>query len=437
MPKRLGIVLAMTESDLHGPLGALRPVPPTGVGYVVAEAQKLGYENGHPNWSNLGQGQPEIGLLAGAPPRVDSIALEPADHAYGPAEGLRELRERIAAHYNRLFRTGKRSQYTAQNVAIAPGGRAALARALAALGNTVLGHQVPDYPNYAELLAPHLGRLTTVPVRTAAADGFRLRPGALRQQIVDQGVGALLLSNPCNPTGNVLRGDDLFQVVAAARELRVTLLLDEFYSHYVYEAAAGGRATPSHGPVSGGEFVDDVDRDPVLLFDGLTKNFRYPGWRLGWVVGPTAMVQALTQVGAVVDGGASRWAQRAALLVLDPGRADQESAAVRQAFCQKRNLLVERLQALGVVVPGPTLGGFYAFGDVSRLPPPFDSALSFFRAGLERRVLTVPGPLFDGNPGCRQQDRGAYRSMVRFSYGPSLANLQQGLDRLEAMVRGA
>lgn len=427
----------MTAADLPNPLGALRPVPPTGVGYVVAEAQQLGYENGHPDWSNLGQGQPEIGPLDGAPPRFDTLALEPADHAYGPAEGLPELRERIAAHYNRLFRTGKRSQYGPRNVAIAPGGRAALARALAALRSTVLGHQIPDYPNYTELLAPHLGRLGTVPLRTPESDGFRLRPAALRQQIQDFGIGAVLLSNPCNPTGNLLRGDDLFQLVAAARELRVTLLLDEFYSHFVYEPAAEGRAVPSHGPVSGGEFVDDVDRDPVLLFDGLTKNFRYPGWRLGWVVGPAAMVQAITQIGAVIDGGASRWAQRAALAVLEPSRADQESAAVRQAFCHKRNRMVEQLQALGIELPSPTLGGFYCWGDLRRLPAPFDDAMQFFRAALERRVLTVPGPLFDGNPGGLRIDRAPYRSMVRFSFGPTLANIQQGLDRLAAMLRGA
>ena len=80
---------------------AFRTVPYMGVIYVVAEAVKLGFENGHPDWCNLGQGQPEVGELEGAPDRLSSVAISPEDHAYGPLEGTPELREAIAAHYNR------------------------------------------------------------------------------------------------------------------------------------------------------------------------------------------------------------------------------------------------------------------------------------------------------------------------------------------------
>ena len=79
-----------------------RPVPYMGVIYVVAEAMKLGFRNGDPDWCNLGQGQPEVGPMAGAPPRVSSIELEPHDHAYGPVGGTDELRQLVAGHYNRL-----------------------------------------------------------------------------------------------------------------------------------------------------------------------------------------------------------------------------------------------------------------------------------------------------------------------------------------------
>src|SRR6188508_2203492 len=127
------------------PLGALRSVPFMGVIYVVAEAEKLGFTNGHPDWCNLGQGQPEVGPMAGAPPRISTVSLEAGDHAYGPVGGTRELRERIAAHYNRLYRRGQRSQYTWENVSVASGGRLVLSRVFAALGGGNLGYQVPDY----------------------------------------------------------------------------------------------------------------------------------------------------------------------------------------------------------------------------------------------------------------------------------------------------
>ena len=73
--------------------GAFRQIPYMGVIFVVAEAVKLGFTNGHPDWANLGQGQPEVGEMEGAPPRIRSIAIEPADQAYGPVNGNDALRE--------------------------------------------------------------------------------------------------------------------------------------------------------------------------------------------------------------------------------------------------------------------------------------------------------------------------------------------------------
>jgi aspartate/methionine/tyrosine aminotransferase len=105
-----------------------------GVIYVVAEAAKLGYYGEHPDWCNLGQGMPEVGALPNAPERVSEISILPDDHAYGPVAGLSELREAVAALYNRQFRQGMKSQYIAANVAITAGGRLALTRAVWALG---------------------------------------------------------------------------------------------------------------------------------------------------------------------------------------------------------------------------------------------------------------------------------------------------------------
>jgi aspartate/methionine/tyrosine aminotransferase len=80
-----------------------------GVIWVVAEAMKLGFRNGHPEWCNLGQGQPEVGEIDGAPPRPLEIKIEPGDHAYGPVGGTEELRQAVADHYNRLYRQAKRA----------------------------------------------------------------------------------------------------------------------------------------------------------------------------------------------------------------------------------------------------------------------------------------------------------------------------------------
>jgi len=74
-----------------------------------------------------------------------------------------------------------------------------------------------------------------------------------------------------------------------------------------------GTYTPGDGPVSLASYVEDVERDPIVLFDGLTKSYRYPGWRIGWVVGPSAMVETMARTASAIDGGPSRAALEAML----------------------------------------------------------------------------------------------------------------------------
>ncbi|HIG11856.1 MAG: pyridoxal phosphate-dependent aminotransferase [bacterium] len=413
---------------------ALREVPYMGVIHVVAEAVKLGFYNGHPDWCNLGQGQPEVGEMAGAPGRILSVELEPGDAAYGPLEGTCELREAVAAHYNRLYRQGKSSQYSAANVAIASGGRLALTRAAAALGPIEVGYQLPDYTAYEDLFNTHLARLSPVALRGEIERGFRVPAEVLERSARDLGLGAFLFSNPCNPTGALVQGEELKRYVALSRKTGMALLADEFYSHFIYSQASDGTWIPGDGPVSAAGFVEDVESDPVMLFDGLTKNYRYPGWRIGWVVGPSSMVETCARTGSAIDGGPSRVAQRAALGVLEPERADQETNALREVFCAKRNLMVARLKAMGIRLATEPEGTFYCWGSLEHLKEPFQNAQRFFRLALERHVMTVPGEYFDVNPGKRRFGESPYASWMRFSFGPPMENLTLGLDRLEEML---
>ncbi len=409
---------------------ALRDVPFMGVIFVVHEASKLGFTNGAPDWSNLGQGQPEIGEMEGAPPRISAVTIEPEDHAYGPLGGTLELRTKIAAHYNRLYRRGKRSQYSAANVCVAQGGRLALTRVIAALGEVNVGYQLPDYTAYEDMLGLHLGRITPIPVRAQEKDGFAVPIARLAREVQDLGLGAYVLSNPCNPTGNVIQGKELEQHVALAREKSLTLILDEFYSHFIYTP----KGSPGKGPVSGAAFIDDVEQDPVILIDGLTKSFRYPGWRVGWAIGPSNMMETLARTASSIDGGPSRIAQRAALVALEPGRADQETRAVREMFARKRNVMVERLKGMGITFAREPQSTFYCWCSLAQLKPPFNDAMVFFRRALEHKVLTVPGEFFDVNPGKRRRGASPYRSWMRFSFGPPMDNMLAGLGRLEDML---
>ena len=414
----------------------LRDVPYMGVIWVVHEASKLGFVNGHPDWCNLGQGQPEVGPMEGAPPRIESVTLQPADHAYGPLDGLEDMRAAVAAHVNRLHRGGQASQYGPRNVAVAQGGRLALSRALAALGAVNVGYQLPDYTAYEDMLDLHLARLTPIPLRAAEENGFAITPAQFERAVVEQGLTALLLSNPCNPTGRVLQGAELQAMVRIARERRVLLLMDEFYSHFIYKRGRDGAWGPGDGPVSASSHVQDVERDPVLVFDGLTKCFRYPGWRVGWVAGPSALVETIARVASAMDGGPSRIAQRAALQALAPAAADQETTALRRVFARKRNLTVSALREMGITFAAEPESTFYAWGSLAALPAPFNDAMSFFRRALQRKVMTVPGEFFDVNPGKRRTGASPYRQWMRFSFGPPEDNLRMGLERLKEMLAG-
>jgi aspartate/methionine/tyrosine aminotransferase len=409
-----------------------RPVPRTGVIYVMTEAAARGFHYGHPDWANLGQGAPETGPLPGAAPRMTHIDIDPSTHEYAPVAGLWELREAVAALYNSRYRKGMPSQYTAENVAISAGGRTALTRLAATLGNIHLGHLLPDYTAYEELL-DIFKAFVPIPVVVDADDGFALTPQRLKAEVIGKGLSALLLSNPCNPTGQVLRGGGLRACIDVARNLSCALIFDEFYSHYLYGAAA------ADGPsVSACRYVEDVNEDPVIVVDGLTKNWRYPGWRLAWTVGPKDVIERVASAGSFLDGGPSHLLQRAALPLLERDVADQEARAIQTAFAIKRQLSMDRLRSAGFTLDPAPVGAFYCFASLENLPPSLQDGHAFFRAALERQVIVVPGEFFDVNPGKRRSHiRSRLKNHVRISFGPELEVVRTGLDRLDAMVREA
>ena len=415
-----------------------RPVPRTGVIFVMAEAGKRGFHYGHESWSNLGQGAPETGELPGSAPRLDTIELDAVSSEYAPVPGMGDLREAVAALYNHRYRRGKASQYSAENVAIASGGRAGLTRLATALGRVNLGHVLPDYTAYEELLEVFRA-FVPIPLALSEDQGFRLTPDALRKAIVGSGLGAILLSNPCNPTGRLIAGEDLRRWVSIAGKYGCALIVDEFYSHYIYGPPSLRHRGELPRSVSAAEWVEDVNKDPVVVVDGLTKNWRYPGLRLSWTVGPREVIERVSSAGSFLDGGAPHCIQKAALPLLEPSVADQEAAAIQQTFSAKRDLMLERLSAMGIGVAGGDEGGpegaFYCFADLRNLPEPLADGMRFFKAALEREVITVPGVFFDVDPGKRRDHIASRLSgFVRLSFGPARPQLERGLDRLAEMV---
>jgi N-succinyldiaminopimelate aminotransferase len=411
---------------------AFRTVPRTGVIYVTTEAQRHGFSPHDPEWCNLGQGQPETGDLPGAPARVKELDVALDDQEYAPVAGIWELREAVASLYNTLYRRGMRSQYTAENVCISGGGRASLTRAAASLGHINLGHFLPDYTAYEELL-DIFKAFTSIPILLEGERGYAFSADDLRREILGRGLGAILMSNPCNPTGKLVEGEELARWVSMAQKLDCALLLDEFYSHYIY------RGPPGRLPVeSAARYVEEVDSDPVVIFDGFTKNWRYPGWRVTWALAPRHVIEALASAGSFLDGGGSRPLQRAAIPLLSEDHVVAETRAIQSAFRAKRDYLLSHLEQLEIKADRPPDGTFYVLGCVDRLRPPLHEGMAFFRAALEEKMIVVPGEFFDVNPGKRRPGRASrFRGYVRFSFGPPMTVLERALPRIARLVAKA
>lgn len=409
---------------------AFRPVPRTGVIFVTTEARIRGYRPDHPDWSNLGQGQPETGALPGASPRIESLEIDPADHDYAPIPGLWDLREAVASLYNRLYRRGMPSQYGPENVSISGGGRVGLTRVVASLGDVNLGHFLPDYTAYEELL--DIFRLVTpIPILLSRERAYTFSREDLEREVLGRGLGALLLSNPCNPMGKLVSGDELAEWIDLGRRLDCSLLVDEFYSHFIWNRGAG-----EPGPtVSAARFIEDVDRDPVVILDGLTKNWRYPGWRVTWTVGPRQVIKAVESAGSFLDGGGSKPLQRAAIELMEEERVIAEAQAIEAVFRPKRERMLEWSSQMGMDVDREPDGTFYVFVSLHDLPEAISDGMAFFRAALERQVICVPGVFFDVNPGRRRaRHLSRFHQHVRLSFGPSMEEVERGLTRLQAMI---
>ncbi|MCB9136938.1 MAG: pyridoxal phosphate-dependent aminotransferase [Caldilineaceae bacterium] len=420
-----------------------RRVPRTGVIYVMHRAAQQGFAYGDPEWANLGQGMPETGELPGAPPRIEQLTIDPRAQEYSPITGQIELRQKVADLYNTLYRQGKASQYTWRNVSIAGGGRVALTRLAAALGNINMGHFLPDYTAYEELLSVFKAFIP-IPILLDPDEGYQVSLGHLRREIQGRGLQALLASNPCNPTGQLVEGERLRLWVQMVRELGCSLILDEFYSHYIYTGQLyGNRINGEQGDeqsllqpprmVSAAAYVEDVNEDPVILVDGLTKNWRYPGWRISWTLGPEAVIGAIASAGSFLDGGPNNPFQSQVLELLEPENAYRETAAIQSCFREKRDYMLGRLRAMGIRTDAEPGGTFYVWANLADLPAPLNDGLAFFKAGLQEKVITVPGIFFDVNPEQRRA-QGRYGNYARISFGPSMSELMRGLDALERVV---
>lgn len=200
---------------------------------------------------------------------------------------------------------------------------------------------------------------------------------------------------------------------------------------------AGGADDDSNWPktVSSAAYIDNVDTCPILIVNGLTKNWRCPGFRICWIVAPRQLVKILGSAGSYLDGGANAPLQRLSLPLMDLDFIRRDAWALQRHFRRKRDFLLAELAMLGITVHWKPVATFYIWADLSGLPPPLNDCLVFLEECVKHKVVCVPGVFFDINPrGIRNIRMSRAISNVRFSYGPPMENLVKGMKQIGEMV---
>lgn len=353
---------------------------------------------------------PSVSMVVGEPDfpppppvvRAAQQALAQGNIHYTHALGMPELREAIAADYQRRDDL----QIGTDRIAVTAGASGGLLLVMAALLNP--GDEVlmpdPSYPCNREFVSAMGGVVKTIAVD--AATGFQPTVDAV-QQAWGPRTRALLVASPANPTGTMIGADQAQALAHAVRGLGGVMIVDEIYQRLVFDDQP--KSLLSLG-------------EDVISINSFSKTFSMTGWRLGWVVAPAEMIAAIERLSQNLFISTSSLSQRAALAAFEP-----ESLAVAEAYRQKfreqGQYLLTELQRLGFRLPAAPDGAFYGYCDVSALTA--DSYQFCIDLCDQVGVLMTPGRDFG--------DHHAER-YVRVSYTKPLSVLQDGVERLQRFL---
>ena len=345
-----------------------------------------------------------------APPLVQQAA-ERALHAgrtqYTDATGLPALREAISGWYASRFGL----DIAPRRIVVTAGASAALQLACLALVDRDDEVLLPDpsYPCNRHFVAAAEGVPVLLPA--SAAERFQLSAQAVRAAWGERTRGVLLAS-PSNPTGTSIDPDEMGRIVATVRERGGFTIVDEIYLGLSFDDRFGHSAL-AHGQAHGGH---------VISINSFSKYFSMTGWRLGWMVVPDELVAPIEKLAQNLYICPSTVAQHAALACFEP-ESITEYERRRSEFRARRDFLVPALNRLGLTVPVPPDGAFYAWADCSA-----HSASSWdFAFDMMRRahVAITPG---------RDFGRHASERFVRLSYASSMAHLHEAMARLQRIL---
>ena len=331
-------------------------------------------------------------------------ALRDGITRYGPAAGDPELRAAVAEKLS----SGNGIATTPEQVLITNGGKQAIYNLFQVLLNP--GDEVllpaPYWLSYPEMAALAGAKVKLIP--TQAEEGFRLDLTDVEAAITPRS-RLLVLNSPGNPTGRVMKRQELEDVAELVRRHPQLLVMsDEIYEFLLAE----GEQHHSFAAIA----PDLADR--CFTVNGFAKGWAMTGWRLGYLAGHQDVIKAAAALQSQSTSNVCSFAQRGALAAIQ-GPRDCVSA-MAESYNRRRQLLTEGLQAIeGITLVEPR-GAFYAF---PQLPESAGGSMDFCRRALEQAGLAVVPGLAFGNSRC-----------IRLSCAVSRETIRDGLSRLTQLL---
>lgn len=358
------------------------------------------------------QGEDVVDLSAGEPDfptpgHVKQAALEAIRDdftRYTPTDGIPELKEAVVRRHARDFQ----SDYSTREVLVTVGGKHAIFNLTSALlqpGDEVV-IPVPFWVTFKE--AVHYAGAACRFVPTSESENFRVTADRI-EAAVSPRTRLILLNSPNNPSGAIIREEEMRHIAALARRRDLLVLTDECYCHFNHEGS-----TPFSLASLGRDY-----RDQVAVVGSVSKTYAMTGWRVGFCLGPEPLIRAMLKIQSHCTSNANSIAQKAAAAALG-GPQDSIQDMLRE-YARRRSFIVEALNAIDGISCNWPDGAFYVYPnlrellDARRVENPADLALQLLQ---EARVAVVPGEGF------------GTRDHVRISYATSMEQLEKGADRL-------
>jgi aspartate aminotransferase len=336
-------------------------------------------------------------------------AIEENRTKYTINSGISELREAISNKFLREYGV----KYNLGEIIVTSGAKQAVYNALQTIvtdGDEVLIPS-PYYVSY-----PHMVRLAGgIPkfIETDLFDSFEIKTELLEISSNNK-TRAIILCNPCNPTGVVYNRNQLEGLIEFSRERNLYILVDEIYEKLIYD---------SESFTSLASLANDY-RDNIIIINGVSKAYSMTGWRIGYAVARNDIIVGMNKLQSHSTSHPCTISQYASVEALNSNQGFVEEQ--RSIFEERRNLVNEMLLEIDDIEFRKPNGAFYFFINIERILNKLNGINSSKEFCLkllnESHVATVPGSVF-GNEG-----------YIRISYAKSISELEIAISKIKAAI---